>query len=408
MRRALKVSELCSYLERSILTDPILQNIKIEGQIVNVSRSRYLYFDLKDEGGLIHCVNFDPDFDRSSVEEGRKVTLEGSMILYKAGGRYQIKVSRIVDGGKSKELIELYELKKRLQEEGLFDSDRKKVLPKFPSRIIFISSGYGAVIHDFTNEIGKRWPLLEIIFISVPVQGIYAAQKIREALEFTEANYRDRADLVVIARGGGSDQDLSIFNEEGLVRAVANSSLPVITAIGHQVDNSLCDLASDARASTPTEAAILASPDMNQIKMYIDERTSSMFGTVKMQIDSLRLRTHRLTREIDEEHPLFRISRKRDKLKNSFDPIKEIINGNIYLDKNRLRQYLKEIERIFEKNISSLKNKEDEGPAWLLYDRDNKKIMKEDGLEVGGVYDLKSRSYLYKIKVEEKVKNEPR
>ena len=408
MRRAIKVSELCAYLERTILTDPILQSIKIEGQIVNVSKSRYLYFDLIDEGGLIHCVSFDPDFDRESVEDGRKVIIEGSMILYKAGGRYQIKVSRIVDGGKSKELIELYELKKRLEKEGLFDLSRKKPLPKFPSKLVFISSGYGAVIHDFSNEIKKRWPILEIIFISAPVQGVYAADKIREALEFTEINYKNQVDLIVIARGGGSDRDLSTFNDESLVRAVANCSLPVISAIGHQVDNSLCDLAADARASTPTEAAILASPDMNQIKMYIDERVESMFGTVKMQIDSMRLRAHRLTRTISQEHPLFKISGKRESLKRVFDETRESLQGNIFKQRNRLKLYIKAIERDFEKNITNIKTKEEVGPEWSIYDSDNNKILKEAGLEVGKLYDLKTSSYFYKIKVEEKVKNEPR
>lgn len=406
MRRSLKVSELCAYLERSIITDPILQNLRVEGQIVNVSKSRYLYFDLKDDQGLVHCVNFDQTFDRSNVVDGAKVTIEGKLILYKAGGRWQIRVTNVYPLGLSKELIDLYLLKKRLEEEGLFDIDKKKELKAYPNKIAFLSSKDGAVIHDFCNEMNKRWPLAEILFISVPVQGVYASEKIKEALIELDAMKVDDLDLIVIARGGGSDSDLSAFNDEELVRTIANSRVPILTAIGHQVDNSLCDLAADARASTPTEAAILASSDINQLKMEIDQSFKHIESLLDRRIDFFRIRINSLIKEIDKEHPLFKISQKREKLKNIKAEISREISSLIYFKRMEIRKYLNITEGNFERLIFNINKKTQFASEWQVYDGENKIIADEGSLEIGSSYELKGIAYTYKIKIEGKRKND--
>ncbi len=253
------VTRLTLYLRNLIEADPVLQDVWVSGEISNFSRpgSGHLYFTLKDSGASLRCVMWKSSAARlrMSIQDGGAVEIHGRLGIYEASGQYQLYVDQIRPVGEGALYQEFLRLKAMLEAEGLFDPERKRPIPELPRRIGIITSATGAALHDMLHTLRRRLPLVEVILAPSPVQGVEAPPALTAALE---ALNRQSPDVILIARGGGSIEDLWAFNDEGFVRAVAASRAPTISGVGHETDFTLCDFAADLRAPTPTAAAELA------------------------------------------------------------------------------------------------------------------------------------------------------
>ncbi|MGH8033629.1 MAG: exodeoxyribonuclease VII large subunit [Lysobacterales bacterium] len=242
--------------------------IMLEAEISNLSRpaSGHLYFSLKDDTAQVRCAMFRTAASRCTVplKNGGKVLARGRLSLYEARGEYQFIIDQMWDAGAGKLQQQFELLKKKLDAEGLFHASRKKPLPRYPLRIGIITSPSGAAIQDILHVLQRRWPVAEVRLYPVPVQGAEAPGEICAALSL--ANRERWAETIILGRGGGSIEDLQAFNEESVARAVAGSSIPLISAVGHETDFSICDFVADLRAPTPSAAAELATPDQAQLR----------------------------------------------------------------------------------------------------------------------------------------------
>lgn len=256
------VSELTRYLRLMLESDPTLQEIWVQGEISNLSRptSGHLYFTLKDQGAALRCVMWRSDVMRlrMTLQDGLAIEAHGAISIYEPGGQYQLYVDQIRPRGEGELYREFLRLKQRLEAEGLFDEARKRPLPRLPRRIGVVTSPSGAALRDILNTLRRRLPLVEVILAASSVQGEEAPGELIAALQ--ALNRYAKPDVILLARGGGSIEDLWAFNDEGVVRAVAASEAPVISGVGHQTDFTLVDFAADLRAPTPTAAAELATP----------------------------------------------------------------------------------------------------------------------------------------------------
>jgi exodeoxyribonuclease VII large subunit len=256
------VSTLTRYLRQLLESDAALQDVWVQGEISNLARpaSGHVYFTLKDQNASLRCVLWRPDAARMLVvlKDGLAVDVHGHISLYEAGGLYQLYADAIRPMGEGALYQEFLRLKALLEAEGLFDPARKRSIPEFPRRIGIVTSPTGAALRDILNTLRRRLPLANVILAPTPVQGDEAPQAIILALK--NLNRFGAPDVILLARGGGSIEDLWAFNNEGVVRAVIESAAPVITGIGHETDFTLADFAADLRAPTPTAAAELATP----------------------------------------------------------------------------------------------------------------------------------------------------
>lgn len=261
----LTVGQLNKIVRSTLEGVPALARLWVSGEISNFKfhYSGHLYFSLKDETASVRCVMFAAAAARLKFlpQDGMKVICRGRISLYEKDGQYQFYAEDMQPDGLGAEHLSFLQLKEKLEAEGLFDLSRKKKLPLFPKHISVLTSPNGAVWHDIVNVISRRWPLTQICLFPVPVQGDGACDLLCE--QFQRATQDSDTDVILLARGGGSSEDLSVFNTEKLVRLVANSRIPVISALGHETDYTLCDFAADCRAPTPSAAAELVVPDQN-------------------------------------------------------------------------------------------------------------------------------------------------
>ena len=258
------VSQLNSRISSMIASDPELQTVFIEGELSNLrlnAQSGHLYFSLKDSTSVVRAVMFSWSVKnlRFRPEDGMKVIMRAQVTVYEPMGQYQLKVEDMQPDGVGVLALRLEQLKKKLSAEGLFAQEHKKELPKFPQRVGVITSPTGAALRDMLDILGRRYPCIEVVLYPVLVQGEDApAQLIKAVQTFSETR---AADVVIIGRGGGSMEDLWAFNDEGLARAIYACEVPVISAVGHETDTTICDFVSDLRAPTPSAAAELAVPN---------------------------------------------------------------------------------------------------------------------------------------------------
>jgi len=279
---SLTVSQLNEYIRRSFQMDPMLHGIELRGEISNLKfhQTGTLFFTLKDESAAISCVMYAQDtYNLQSMPfDGMRAVVSGNVSLYVRGGQMQLYVSSLRAEGVGVLYERLQILKARLASQGLFDSDRKKPLPEFPDTVGVVSSPTGAVIHDIIHVSSRRDPQVRILLCPVRVQGVGAAQEIVDAIRMLER--LEHVSVIIIARGGGSMEDLWTFNEEEVVRAVAGCSKPVVSAVGHETDVTLCDLAADLRAPTPSAAAECVVPRRDEIV----NRLSDLQGILNQRI----------------------------------------------------------------------------------------------------------------------------
>ena len=263
-----KVSDLNQIIKELVDGAPELQNVFVQGELSNykIYPSGHHYFTLKDAQSALKCVMFRGSADklRFRPENGMGVTALGRVSVYPRDGAYQLYVTALIPQGMGDLYAAFEQLKKKLAAEGLFDPARKKPLPAFPRTIAVITSGAGAAVRDVIRVAGKRWPLAKLVILPVRVQGSEAPAEIVGALRY--ANRWRVADLIITGRGGGSIEDLWAFNDERVARAICESEIPVISAVGHEPDVTISDFVADVRAATPSNAAELATPDAEELR----------------------------------------------------------------------------------------------------------------------------------------------
>ena len=284
--------------------------VVIEAEISNLARpaSGHLYFSLKDERAQIRCAMFRSAAGRMNIrpENGAKIIARGRISLYEPRGDYQFIVDSMQDAGEGMLQRQFEELKRKLDAEGLFAPELKHKLPPYPGRIGIITSPSGAAVRDLLHVLQRRWPVAAVRLYPVRVQGAEAPAEIRAAVE--AANLQPWADLLIVGRGGGSLEDLAAFNDEALARSVAASKIPVISAVGHETDFSICDFVADVRAPTPSAAAELAVPDQAGLKQAFDRggRQLSLRMQGRLQRNSQQL--DHLSHRMQQRHPATRLA----------------------------------------------------------------------------------------------------
>ena len=263
----LTVKQLNLYVRSLLEGDLRLSNVAVSGEISNFKNhytSGHLYFTLKDGDASINCVMFRAYASRVKfqIENGMKVIIRGKVSIYERDGQYQLYAEEMLPEGIGDIALMFEQIKKKLQNEGLFDSANKRPLPKFPKRIAVVTSKTGAAVQDIINILTRRWPVAEIILCPVSVQGELAVPSMLNALD--ELYEKAIADVIIIGRGGGSVEDLWAFNSEDLARKIYESPVPVISAVGHETDFTICDFVADLRAPTPSAAAELCVPELSE------------------------------------------------------------------------------------------------------------------------------------------------
>ena len=310
------VSQLNGHIRRLIDGDPALRDVWVEGEVSNFSRatSGHCYFTLKDAGGQIRCVMWRSDANRQSQlpTDGDFVLSHGHVGLYEVRGLYQLYVDQIRRAGIG-DLYERFErLKAQLEAEGLFAPERKQPLPSFPQVIGVVTSPAAAALRDILHVLDRRFPLAEVLLSPTPVQGDTAPPQIVAAIE--TLNERDDVDVIIVARGGGSLEELWAFNEEAVARAVAASRIPVICGVGHETDFSLADLAADVRAPTPSAAAELAVPDQAELRAQLNERVSALLASLDSIVNRRRWRLAEQVRALRHLSPATRLLQARQRI----------------------------------------------------------------------------------------------
>ncbi len=309
MSWTLTVTQLNEYVRRTFAGDPMLREIRLTGEISGFKRqfNGHWYFTVKDEGSRLDCamyraanaaVGFIP-------ADGDRVVLTGSVGLYVPQGRYQFNVSKMERGGQGEMYLRLEELKKRLMAEGLFDEARKKPLPLRPRVIAVVTSKTGAVIHDIARVAARRDPSVQLILCCARVQGEGAAAEIARGIR--ECAACAGADVIIVGRGGGSLEDLWAFNEEEVVRAIYACPVPVISAVGHEVDVTLSDFAADVRAATPSAAAEMAVPDREELRGQVAAYAQRLDGALNGRLLESARALSEAEKRLAALHPLQRI-----------------------------------------------------------------------------------------------------
>ncbi|MBQ6583002.1 MAG: exodeoxyribonuclease VII large subunit [Mogibacterium sp.] len=300
------VSQINEYLARRLSGDFNLQNIAVTGEISGLSFRGHVYFTLKDENSVLRAVIWQQNLgsiDRKLLTDGRKILAFGSIKPYAKGGYYSFHIQTLEDAGIGKAAREFEELRRKLEAEGLFDKKYKKPLPQFPRRIGVVTSTEGDALRDIRKIVLKKNDYTDILIFPAYVQGIYAVRSLVEGIE--TANRVSASglpiDILIVGRGGGSAEDLAAFNDEQVARAVFASDIPVISAVGHETNVSICDFVADVRAETPTAAAEIAVPDTEEIRRAIASHRQFL-------IEQMRSRLTAERRMLDAQKDLLRLN----------------------------------------------------------------------------------------------------
>jgi exodeoxyribonuclease VII large subunit len=339
---ALTVRQLNLFVKSLIEGDVRLNDITVIGEISNFKNhyaSGHLYFTLKDNDASIRCVMFKgyAQYVKFAVKDGLKVVLRGKVSIYEKDGQYQFYAQEMHEYGKGDIALQFEQIKEKLSSEGLFDTESKRPIPKFPKRIAVITSDTGAAVQDIINILSRRWPLCEIMLYPVAVQGENAVPDMLSALD--KVYESALCDTIIIGRGGGSIEDLWAFNSELLARKIYESPIPVISAVGHETDFTICDFVSDLRAPTPSAAAELAVPDINEINLKINSLSTSLKSSLisKYNLNKVKL----------------------EKLTNSYvfkSPIDSLISSRQQITDNLTDRLLLNFQNILNHNKSRLSN----------------------------------------------------
>jgi exodeoxyribonuclease VII large subunit len=285
-----RVSQITAYIKELLDGDYALQDLWLEGEVSNYSRaaSGHVYFTLKDEEAQIRCVMWRSQVERQAYvpQNGEAIVVHGRISVYEAGGQYQLYVDDIQPAGDGLLYLQFGALKERLAAEGLFDVERKRPLPSFPQRLGVVTSPTAAALRDIVNVLRRRYPLVEVVLSPTLVQGDEAPPQIVAAIQVL--NQLTDVDAIIVARGGGSLEDLWAFNDERVARAIYASQSPVVTGVGHETDFTIADFVADVRAPTPSAAAELAVPDQQELRGAVASWRGRLVQLMKGQIEEER------------------------------------------------------------------------------------------------------------------------
>lgn len=337
----ISVTALTRYIKYKIDNDHNLQEVYLKGEISNFKAHTrgHFYFTIKDENSRINAIMF--SFNASKLkfipEDGMKVLVKGKISVFEANGNYQIYVEDLMEDGVGNLYIAFEQLKKKLDDEGLFDERKKKNLPKVPMRVGIITASTGAAVKDILSTIKRRFPICKTILFPSLVQGELAKDDIVKNIQKAD-NYD--LDVIILGRGGGSIEDLWPFNEEVVARAIYNANTPIISGVGHEIDFTISDFVADVRAETPTGAAERAVPKLSDLLLELDNYKSRLTNKVNNIIENNKLRLFKLKDSYILKNPLSIYEIKEQKLDNIIDKANALINASIYASKSKLEVIL--------------------------------------------------------------------
>jgi exodeoxyribonuclease VII large subunit len=372
--RIFSVSEITRQIK--LLLEDSFPALWVEGEISNFKphQSGHLYFTLKDVDAQISCVMWRSRASTLNLEldDGLKVRVYGTLRLYEKSGRYQLDLIRIESTGLGELQLEFERLKLHLQEQGLFDPQHKKELPKFPLKVGIITSPTGAALHDILSVAKRRSPSTKIIIFGVKVQGVDAAKEIVNAINLF--NDHHSVDVLIVGRGGGSLEDLWPFNDEIVARAIFDSHIPIVSAVGHEIDFTIADFVSDFRAPTPSAAAEIVLPADNEIREWIFEVQRRQKNRIKEQVARLRSEIINIQRSYSFRRP-------KDILQNDILQIEDITNRIILAIKNKTEKE-KVILENFKNQLQSLNPYHVLNRGYSMVFKDEKLISSVDLIDV--------------------------
>ena len=377
------VTQLNEYISRVLGTDPLLSNISVTGEISNLKfhSSGHVYFSMIDQSSKVNCFLPASCFRNLAytLGDGLNVTVRGYINVYKKGGAYTLFIRELEVAGEG-DLSTAFELlKKKLQEEGLFDPSFKKKIPAFPKKIGILTSKTGAAVRDMVKIIQSRTKAVDVIIFPVPVQGTGAAAQMADMLDHVNENFYD-IDTLIIGRGGGSAEDLWPFNEEVLARAIFRSRIPVISAVGHEIDFSISDFVADLRAETPTAAAEKAVPDDSQIIRSLDTYRSQLNSALKNKVMYHRMSLKSCIQDM-RSVLIRRIDRSEHEIKQNLITLEENNPSNI------LSKGYTFMEGSDGKVVASASDME-EGGRYRIYFRDGTVEVTVSEIKEGGIIDF--------------------
>ena len=377
-KQILSVGQINDYIKNKLDNDPGLRNIAIRGELSNykVYPSGHHYFTIKDGTGAMKCVMFKSAAVRLRFrpENGMQVIAMGSVTVYVRDGVYQLYCTGMVMDGIGDLYAAFEQLKTKLAAQGLFDPAHKKPLPRLPGTIGIITSSAGAAVHDMLRILRKRYPLTQVKLLPVRVQGVEAPAEIAGAIAY--ANHHKLADLLIVGRGGGSIEDLWAFNDEMVARAIYDSKIPVISAVGHEPDVTISDFVADLRAATPSNAAELAVPDQDALRQTLDEMQNAMAVAMQTKIDRAGERLANLSGRPVLKSPLASFESRRKALELMEKRLISAQSGNVARNRQRFVAQISKLDA-----MSPLK----------VLTRGYAMVAKEDGTIVRSVHDVRTR-----------------
>ena len=377
-KQILSVGQINDYIKNKLDNDPGLRNIAIRGELSNykVYPSGHHYFTIKDGTGAMKCVMFKSAAMRLRFrpENGMQVIAMGSITVYVRDGVYQLYCTGMVMDGIGDLYAAFEQLKTKLAAQGLFDPAHKKPLPRLPGTIGIITSSAGAAVHDMLRILRKRYPLTQVKLLPVRVQGVEAPAEIAGAIAY--ANHHKLADLLIVGRGGGSIEDLWAFNDEMVARAIYDSKIPVISAVGHEPDVTISDFVADLRAATPSNAAELAVPDQDALRQNLDEMQNAMAVAMQTKIDRAGERLDNLANRPVLKSPLASFESRRKALELMEKRLIAAQSGNVARTRQRFVAQVSKLDA-----MSPLK----------VLTRGYAMVAKEDGTIVRSVHDVKPK-----------------
>ncbi len=333
----LDVSQVNEYIKTMLDSDPLLGHLCVRGELSNykVYPSGHHYFSMKDVSGAIRCVMFKSSAMRLRFrpENGMKVIATGRVTVFPRDGQYQLYCSSLTPDGVGDLHVAFEQLKQKLYAEGLFDPAHKQPLPRYPHRIAIVTSSAGAAVRDMLRILGKRYPLSKVVILPVRVQGVEAPAEIAGAIRY--ANRHQLADVIITGRGGGSIEDLWAFNDERVARAIFDSAIPVVSAVGHEPDVTISDFVADVRAATPSNAAELVAPDQAEIRMRLHQLHARMTEAMLKRIRISREQLDRYAQSRALTDPMYLIHEKRQLL--DYDQQQLIARFSAILHRKRQR-----------------------------------------------------------------------
>ena len=390
----LTVTAVTKYIKYKIDTDDNLKCIFIKGKISNCKyhSTGHIYFSIKDENSILNAIMFSTNAKKLTFtpNDGMKVLITGRISVYEAAGRYQIYVEEMIEDGVGNLYAEFEKLKKKLETKGLFDSNHKKDIPKMPSKVGVITASTGAAIRDIVSTIKRRFPICEIYLFPSLVQGENASKDLVNKLLQAD-NYG--VDVIIIGRGGGSIEDLWAFNDEELANTIYNAKTPIISAVGHEVDFTICDFVSDLRAPTPTGAAELAVPNMSDIMINLEHLKIRLNESLNKKIDYNKLLLNNLKNSFVLKNPMLLYENKKQNIDLYFEKLNNMMNYRLERTNTKFSNLINKLELL---NPLSVLSK-----GYSVTYKDDKVIKDASKLKKNDSVTIRLYNGLFEAKVEE-------